>query len=624
VAFDYENDGRIDLAAVGERVDGRAEVRLLRNEGPRGFRDVTAEVGLDKVPFKDPRALVAGDYDGDGDTDLLITQASAPAVLLRNDGGNRNHSLRIALKGLADNKSAVGAKVEVFAGDLWQKFEISGSSFFGQSSSDLVVGLGRRRQADVVRLLWPTGVVQDEVELAAGRRATISEIDRRGSSCPILFAWDGARYRMVGDMLGAGVIGHWIAPGERNVPDPTEYLKLEGVVPRLRQGRLSFRLMEPMEEVVYLDQVRLLAIDHPAGAEVYPNEYFASNPPFPEYKVIVAQDVRPPAGAWDGRGRDVLPLLATRDHRYVMDFSLLPFKGFTQSHSLVLDLGESYRGGQLRLLLHGYIEYFTATSMFAAHQAGLDPVAPYIEALDATGQWKRIVDDMGFPAGLPRTTVADLTGKLPPQSHLIRITTNLQIYWDQILIDRTAADIPVRTIEVPLAKATLDFHGFPRPVERETPGDLDYEYAEASPTGPYTRPAGAYTRTGGVLDLLMRADDRFAVFGSGDEVQLEFDPAALPPVPTGWKRDFLFFADGYEKDMDFYAADFLSVAPMPFHRMDGYPPANAAAYLDDPARLRSILDYNTRFSSERTQTRDYRFRFPRLARRRGKARTPAN
>ena len=65
------------------------------------------------------------------------------------------------------------------------------------------------------------------------------------------------------------------------------------------------------------------------------------------------------------------------------------------------------------MLLHGEIEYFTATGMYAADQAGLKTVAPYVEAQDAKGKWIRVVEDMGFPAGLPRTMTADLTGKLP-------------------------------------------------------------------------------------------------------------------------------------------------------------------------------------------------------------------
>src|SRR5205809_283490 len=126
VALDYDNDGWIDLAAVGETQDGRAELRLFRNQGKDGFKDVTSETGLDKLSLKSPRALVAADADGDGDTDLLITQTDGPPLLLRNDGGNRNNFLRISLTGFNDNKSAIGTKVEVFAGALWQKWEIGG------------------------------------------------------------------------------------------------------------------------------------------------------------------------------------------------------------------------------------------------------------------------------------------------------------------------------------------------------------------------------------------------------------------------------------------------------------------------------------------------------------------
>ncbi|MBZ5510311.1 MAG: VCBS repeat-containing protein [Acidobacteriia bacterium] len=106
-AFDYDNDGWMDLVAVGETAPGRAEIRLLRNTGA-AFVDVTAQVGLDKILLTNPRALAIADYDGDGDDDILITQAGGPPVLLRNDGGNKNSSVRVSLQGLNDNKSAIG------------------------------------------------------------------------------------------------------------------------------------------------------------------------------------------------------------------------------------------------------------------------------------------------------------------------------------------------------------------------------------------------------------------------------------------------------------------------------------------------------------------------------------
>ena len=598
-AIDYDNDGWVDLVAVGETKDGKGEVRLFRNLGPDGWKDVTADVGLDKIQLKDPRAIIAGDYDNDGAVDLLITQNHGPASLLRNEGGSKNNSLRLALKGLNDNKSAIGTKVEVFSAGLRQKFEVYGSSgYLGQNSPYLTIGLGQAKEADVVRMLWPTGVLQDEISVAANKVQNFLEIDRRGSSCPTLFVWDGTHYQLVGDMLGAGVVGHWVATTngivERNIARPTEYIKLERGTVHEKDGKLSFRFMEPLEESVYLDRVELLAVDHPAIVEVYPNEYFASNPPYPPFKVVFSSDSHPPAGAWDEHHHNVLPDLLA--HRYFGDFKVLSFAGFTEPHTLELDLGDPYRGGPLWLLMHGEIEYFTATSMYAADQAHLQPFAPYVEALNADGKWVRVIDDLGFPAGGARTMTADLTGKLPIGTQRIRLTTNLQIYWDNILISRTSQTQDSRTTRVPLARANLSFHGFPLKIENQPPGNVEYVYEKVSATGPYTRPAGAYTRYGDVRSLLTASDDKFAVFGSGDEVALDFDPAPLPSPPQGWVRDYFFAAHGYEKDMDFYAYRGDTVDPLPFNAMGTYPYKNKS-FPADPDHQNYLLEYNTRFMS---------------------------
>ncbi len=148
--------------------------------------------------------------------------------MLKNEGGNQNHWLRLSLKGLNDNKSAIGTKVEVFSGGNRQKFEIYGSNgYLGQNSTAIVVGLGDAKEADIVRMLWPTGVLQDEIQVAGDKQHDIMEIDRRGSSCPTLFVWNGERYEFVADMLGAGVVGHWIGPGQRDIPRPVEWIKID-------------------------------------------------------------------------------------------------------------------------------------------------------------------------------------------------------------------------------------------------------------------------------------------------------------------------------------------------------------------------------------------------------------
>jgi hypothetical protein len=453
-----------------------------------------------------------------------------------------------------------------------------------------------------VRLLWPTGVPQDEINLAAQRSQTIAELDRRGSSCPVLFSWNGREYEFIADMIGPGVVGHWVAPGERDVPDPTEYLKVSARSVKPRNGLLSFRFMEPMEETVYLDQVRLLAIDHPAFYDVFPNERFASNPPFPEFRVIAAesgvtQNSRPPVGAWDDRGNDVLALVAKHDRRYVTSFDGLPYAGFAKLHWLELDLGAWDANKPLRLIIDGYTDYFTATSMYAADQAGIKVIAPYVEAQNAKGEWIRVIDDMGFPAGLARTMVADLTGKIPPGTRRIRIVNNLKIYWDAVRIDQTPEPTnssAARVTEVPLANASLAFLGFPRETRLTPASDTLYSYSQRSMTGPYARAAGNYTRYGDVRTLLTAADDRFAIFSSGEGVKLDFDPRKLPTLPAGWVRDYFFYADGFEKDLDFYAAHGFTVEPLPHHGLVSYPYPDGQQYPADADHVNYQLDYNTR------------------------------
>jgi len=400
-------------------------------------------------------------------------------------------------------------------------------------------------------------------------------------------------------MIGPGVVGHWVAPGERDVPDPTEYLKVSALSVKARNGLLSFRFMEPMEETVYLDQVRLLAIDHPANYDVFPNERFASNPPFPEFRVIASQDSRAPIGAWDDHGHDVLPLIAKHDRRYVTSFEELPYAGFAKLHWLELDLGEWDAQKPLRLLLDGYTDYFTATSMYAADQAGIKVIAPYVEAQDAQGKWVRVVDDMGFPAGLARTMVADLTGKLPAGTRRIRIVNNLKIYWDAVRIDQTPEPRDARVTEVPLTNAELAFLGFPRETRLHPASDTIYSYSRRSMSGPYARAAGNYTRYGDVRNLLSAADDRFAIFSSGEGVKLDFDPRKLPALPSGWVRDYFFYADGFEKDLDFYAAHGFTVEPLPRHSLVSYPYPPGQEYPEDSGHLNYQLDYNTRQRSER-------------------------
>ena len=611
--IDFDNDGWIDLAVIVETAKG-TELRILRNCGPKGFVDVSDALGLGKLDLAGARSVITADYDNDGASDLIVTKTDGQPVILHNSGGNKNHSLRIDLAGLADNKSGIGTKVEVFSDGDWQKYEVTGASgYMGQGSMEILAGLGQGDRADVVRLLWPTGVPQDELDVASNKPAALKELDRRGSSCPVLFAWDGTKYTFISDVIGAAVVGHWISPVSRNNSDTDEWTKIDGDKLRSRNGLLSVRFGEPMEEINYIDQLKMVAVDHPIGTEAFPDERFLNDRPFASGKTIVASaNTHLPAAAWDDHGRNVLDILSKQDHQYVRDFTNLSYAGFADRHTLTLDLGPWSSERPLRLFMRGYIEYFSASSMYAAWQAGITPQSPTVEEQLPDGSWKRVVDDMGFPAGLPRTIVVDLTGKLSAKTRRIRMTTNLQIYWDQVLIDNEAATTKqFRETPLPLSTAHLAFRGYPKQIEGATPGDLTYDYQSISATGPFQWQRGAYTKYGEVTSLLTGKDNHYAIFGSGEDIDAEFSDASLPPLPAGWKRDYFFYADGFVKDMDFYEALPFTVAEMPFHGMTAYPYPSREHFPDDPATLRYRLDWNDRMESgDRTQS--YRFDYERV------------
>src|SRR5262249_7375094 len=130
--------------------------------------------------------LLSGDIDGDGDTDIIFGTPGGGLKFARNDGGNANRSLRVSLAGRVSNRSGVGAKIEVRAGSLAQKLETY-SAAPAPAPADVVFGLGKRTAVDAVRVLWPAGIVQAETEIANNKSISLTELDRKPSSCPYLY-----------------------------------------------------------------------------------------------------------------------------------------------------------------------------------------------------------------------------------------------------------------------------------------------------------------------------------------------------------------------------------------------------------------------------------------------------
>ena len=118
-----------------------------------------------------------------------------------------------------------------------------------------------------------------------------------------------------------------------------------------------------------------------------------------------------------------------------------------------------------------------------------------------------------------------------------------------------------------------------------------------SPSGSWNPPKGMFTRYGDVTSLLSHADNMFVIFGPGDELVLRFNAQNLPPLPRGWVRDFIFYANGWVKDGDLNTALSHHIDPLPFHGMSGYPYPATEHYPRTPALQRYLRTHNTRPST---------------------------
>jgi len=125
-------------------------------------------------------------------------------------------------------------------------------------------------------------------------------------------------------------------------------------------------------------------------------------------------------------------------------------------------------------------------------------------------------------------------------------------------------------------------------------------------TGPFQHQRGSYTRMGDVTPLLKSIDDRYVIFGSGEEIATEFDATGLPALAPHWKRDYFFYANGFVKDMDWWDASPFTVAQLPFHAMSAYPYPDSEGFPLDAQSLDYQLDWNDRFDSGEP-VRSYRF-----------------
>jgi tetratricopeptide (TPR) repeat protein len=614
VWIDYDHDYDLDLMLLGE------SPALLRNEGSSGFADRTAE-----FPFAAGKPVDATKLRVDPDSkafDLAVFYANGAAVLYRDqlggryvagkfdgkppssdvvadfrarvapDGkvhvllprnGSRPKWIRVQLAGVKSLKLAQDAMVEIKAGTLYKRETYEGLP--------LLFDVDDYTTVDVVRITWPNGLIQSETNQATNKTYKYEEQQRLSGSCPMIWTWNGREFQFITDVLGVAPLGASDGEGSYFPVDHDEWVQIPARALQARDGRYEVRITEELSEVSYIDQVQLLAVDHPAGEEIYTNEKF-KGPPYPEFRLYPVSRRVYPKAAHDDHGRDVLPMLLARDRKYPDQFARTEL-GVAELHTLELDFSGAAPDGSAVLLLNGWVDWpdgSTFRAIAQEHKGGL--VMPYLQMQDGAGRWVTVNEDMGMPAGKPKTIAVPL--RFLSASRKVRIVTDLCVYWDEVFLSDSGAGLPRRPEPHKLVSAELRFRGFSETkIDPERKQPDTFFYGRLAPLSFWNPTPGLYTRYGDVRPLLTDVDDRFAILGSGDELRLIFDAPADGPAP-GWTREFLLKVDGWAKDRDPNTAYSTTVEPLPFHAMTRYPyPANEH-YPNDAVHEAYRREYNTR------------------------------
>lgn len=601
--FDADNDGFLDLIIAGATLQTRSAgllpaqasqsnngAFLFYNNGAGKFLNASS---LLPELTEDCSQVKAFDYDNDGDLELLLAGTRGVHVL-RNDGGNINNYITVRLAGLRtgsgkNNFFGLGSKVEVKAGELVQVRVMS--------SPIAHFGLGARERAEVARVVWSNGVAQNW--LNPERNQTITEDQILKGSCPWLYAWNGVRYEFVTDVLWTSALGMPLGVmgkemGYAFANSGQDYLKISGERLLSKEKKYLLQFTSELWEASFVDRIKLLAVDHPDNVEIFVDEKFTP-PPYPALRVYAVANKHLPLSARDGKGNDLLAKIARADDEYISNFALGKYQGLTEPHDLILDLGEAARSDSLFLFLQGWIFPTDASINVNTSQGdGVKAAPPSLEVIDEHGEWRTIIVSMGFPKGKNKMMVFDLSRKFRSRDYRVRIRTNMQIYWDHIFYATKVSSAPLRLTALDAASGNLHYRGFSE-VTRATPYSPHVPNYQTVTTAQKWRDlTGAYTRYGEVRELLLESDSKYVIMNAGDEMTLTFDATQLAPLPAEWKRDFIFYNDGWVKDGDLNTAHGQTVEPLPFQEMKAYPYGAEEAYPNDEEHKLFREKYNAR------------------------------
>jgi Tfp pilus assembly protein PilF len=554
---DLDNNGALDLILTSAQ-----KTPMIWLQGTDGSFQILSNARHASNAFD------LADLNGNGQLDIVGLSADGQPIDFVNKGTKGYHWQTIrprARQTTGDqrvNSFGIGGEIEIRSGLLIQKQTIR--------TPQLHFGLGLGPAVDVARIVWPNGSVRAEFALKPDQSVMTEQ--RLKGSCPFLFAYNGKEMQFVKDAVPWGsAIGLRInAIGAARVEATEEWYKIgrDQLVPK--DGFYDLRITGELWETYYYDSLRLMAVDHPVGTEVFTDERFAV--PAVKLAVTAVGEPQPIAHAVDDNGQDVTETLRALDGKYLDTFGRGQYQGVTRDHYVEIDLGDKApANGPLWLLAKGWLHPSDSSINIAMSQGAHEHPRPLsLEVPDGRGGWKVAKANLGFPAGRKKICLIDLTNVFAPGTpRKLRLRTNLEVYWDSIEWAQGAPDTKLMIKQMKPVTADLHYRGY-SVIHQEnlsSPEIPDYNHLAAT-TQIWRDLSGYYTRYGDVRELLAGIDDRYVIMNAGDELSLRF--SAPHPPPTGWVRDYVIAGDGWIKDGDYNSTYSQTVLPYPYHARKDY------------------------------------------------------
>jgi hypothetical protein len=584
---DLDNNGASDLL-----VSGADSTRVLLGKAGEAFDPLPAPIPL--------AARDVADLDGDGRLEVVgVAGGRAARAVVTGAKAYRWQTVRpksaAATGDQRINSYGIGGEVELRTGLHLQRRLVR--------APVVHFGLGEAEQAEVVRVVWPNGILQSEFNTRAG--ATVDATQRLKGSCPWLFAWNGREMGFVTDLIWRSPLGLRInAQTTADVLMTEDWVKVRGDQLAPRDGAYDLRVTAELWETHFFDLLSLQVVDHPQGTEVFVDERFAIPPP--PLRVIVTGPVQDVSAARDDTGADAFDLLRTRDGRHLDFAGRGPYQGITRDHHVEVALPEGApRRGPLYLVAQGWVHPTDSSVNVAIGQGRhAPPRGLSLQAADASGRFRVVREGLGFPNGKDKTVLIDLDGVLPATGPIrLRLATNLEVFWDRIgwAVGRPEVTVTPRRIDASVAE--LDGRGYSVTDQAGPSSPERPRYVLEGTTPRWLDLEGYHTRFGDVRELLARVDDRYVIMNAGDEIRLRFPE--VPAPAAGLVRDFVLMGDGWVKDGDFNTTFSRTVLPLPTHASGRYDRAPGALE-DDPmfgAHASDFREYHTRYvSPQRART----------------------